>query len=66
MDTMRYLLGDLQEDTIKTDSLKYVEGFVRIMKIFNTIFRTLMFSLISMIVIVMFHFLGTTISRVDS
>lgn len=63
---MRYLLGDLQEDTIKTDSLKYVEGFVRIMKIFNTIFRTLMFSLISMIVIVMFHFLGTTISRVDS
>ena len=63
---MRYLLGDLQEDYIETDNLYYVEQFVRYMKFMNAIFRTLMFSLIAMIGIVMFLFLGTTITRADS
>lgn len=39
---------------------------MRIIRFFNSIFRGLMFSIISMVVIVMFQFLGTTITRVDS
>jgi len=66
MDSMRYNLGDLQEDSVKTDTLRSVELFVRIIRFLNSIFRGLMFSIISMVVIVMFQFLGTTITRVDS
>jgi hypothetical protein len=66
MDSMRYFLGDLQEDSVENDGLRKVEYFVRVMKFFNGVVRIMMFSLISMVIIVMFHFLGTTIARVDS
>jgi hypothetical protein len=66
MDSMRYFLGDLQEDTVISTNLVSVEYFVRIMKFINGVARILMFSLIAMITIVMFHFLGTTIARIDS
>jgi hypothetical protein len=66
MDSMRYTLGDEQEDSVKTDTLRSVELFVRIIRFLNSIFRGLMFSIISMVVIVMFQFLGTTITRADS
>jgi hypothetical protein len=63
---MRYFLGDLQEEYVALKELHYVEYFVRVMRLINSFARIIMFGLIGMIIIVMFHFLGTTIARVDS
>ncbi len=61
VDSMHYSLGDQQEDTVNDHSLAGMEHFIRIISYANLLISLSITTVIFMVGLVIFHFIGITI-----
>jgi hypothetical protein len=58
---MHYALGDQQEDHVNDHSLDVMEHFIRIISYVNIFIRLSVTTIIFMVGLVIFHFIGITL-----